>query len=48
MSQLNSFDSYDDPMVVFVVKPMIEEGGEVYILTNKILEDLFRINKNKY
>jgi methyl-accepting chemotaxis protein len=37
MSQLNSFESYDDPFVVFEVTPMTEEGGEVMTLTDKVL-----------
>ncbi|MBL4736004.1 MAG: SpoIIE family protein phosphatase [Flavobacteriales bacterium] len=39
MSQLNTFESYEDPMVVFMIKPMVE-GGEVDILASKILSDL--------
>jgi methyl-accepting chemotaxis protein len=37
MDQLNSFEKYDDPFVVFEVTPMVEEGGEVMMLTNRIL-----------
>lgn len=40
MSQLNSFESYDDPFVVFEVTPMTEEGGEVMMLTDKVLSKI--------
>jgi methyl-accepting chemotaxis protein len=40
MSQLNSFESYDDPFVVFEVTPMTEEGGEVMTLTDKVLSKI--------
>ncbi len=37
MSQLSTFESYDDPFVVFEVTPMTEEGGDVMVLTDEIL-----------
>ncbi len=40
MQSLNSFDSYDDPMVIFEINPMVEEGGEVIILSDNILKEL--------
>jgi PAS domain-containing protein/HAMP domain-containing protein len=40
MSQLNSFEAYDDPMVIFEIRPMVEEGGEVMVTTDKVLEML--------
>jgi methyl-accepting chemotaxis protein len=40
MAQLNSFESYDDPFVVFEVTPMTEEGGEVMTLTDKVLNKI--------
>ena len=39
MSDLSSFESYEDPMVVFIVKPMVE-NGEVDEQTNRILSNL--------
>jgi len=39
MSQLNSFESYEDPMVVFMLEPMVE-NGEVDEETTKILNRL--------
>ncbi|MBI4648803.1 MAG: HAMP domain-containing protein [Bacteroidia bacterium] len=40
MNQLSSFESYDDAMIVFELTPMVEEGGEVIIYTDKILTNL--------
>jgi methyl-accepting chemotaxis protein len=37
MEQLNSFEKYDDPFVVFEVTPMVEDGGEVMMLTQRAL-----------
>jgi methyl-accepting chemotaxis protein len=37
MGQLNSFEQYDDPFIVFEVNPMVEDGGEVMILTHRVL-----------
>jgi len=42
MEQLNSFENYDDPFVVFEVTPMVEDGGDVMMLTRRIL---FRIDE---
>ena len=39
MDQLNSMESYDDPMVVFMIQPMVE-NGEVDEQTNRILGNL--------
>ena len=40
MSQLSSFESYDDPFIVFEVTPMTEEGGEVMEMTERILDKI--------
>ncbi|MCK5822564.1 MAG: GAF domain-containing protein [Bacteroidales bacterium] len=40
MQSLNSFDSYDDPMIIFEINPKVEEGGEVITLTDNILKKL--------
>ncbi len=47
MNQLSTFESYDDPFVVFEVTPMTEEGGEVMTLTNRILEDIQKLKENQ-
>ncbi|MBN2349260.1 MAG: GAF domain-containing protein [Bacteroidales bacterium] len=40
MEQLSSFESYDDPFIVFEVTPMTEEGGDIMVLTQKILDQI--------
>jgi methyl-accepting chemotaxis protein len=47
MDQLNSFESYDDPFVVFEVTPMTEDGGEVMALTDKALKDIAELQKEQ-
>lgn len=42
MNQLVSFESYEDAMVMFMIRPMLE-GGEIDIETNAILKRLSRI-----
>lgn len=37
IEQLNTFESYDDPMVLFEVTPMVEESGEIMLSTNRII-----------
>ncbi|MBN2213737.1 MAG: GAF domain-containing protein [Bacteroidales bacterium] len=46
MDQLSDFESYDDPFIIFEVTPMTEEGGEVMVLTERILNqiEVLRIN----
>jgi methyl-accepting chemotaxis protein len=44
MEQLNSFENYDDPFVVFEVTPMVEDGGEVMMLTRRILLRIDELN----
>lgn len=39
MSQLNTFESYEDPMVVFMIRPMVE-GGQVEKIYNMIENEL--------
>ena len=40
MEQLNSFESYDDAFIWFEVTTMAEEGGEVMIITQNILDKI--------
>ncbi len=47
MSQLNSFDSYENIMVLFVIYPRVEEGGEVTVLTDRILDKLGALTKKQ-
>jgi len=50
MEQLNTFESYDDPMVVMVVRSEVEDGGEVIQLADAIISELASLvakhNKN--
>lgn len=45
MEQLNSFESYDDFMVLIEVNPMVEEGGEVITTTQNILDAIAKIKQ---
>jgi len=45
MSQLSTFESYDDPFVVFEVTPMTEEGGEVMNLTDRVLVEIGKLKE---
>jgi methyl-accepting chemotaxis protein len=47
MQQLSTFESYDDPFVVFEVTPMTEEGGEVMVLTQRILDQIDDLRKGQ-
>lgn len=40
MSKLTTWDDYEDPAIVWEVQPMVEETGEVMILSNEILQKL--------
>lgn len=46
MESLNSFESYEDPSVVFTINPMVLEGGELIEVTNSILQNLNQLEKN--
>ncbi|HEX2395289.1 MAG TPA: GAF domain-containing protein [Bacteroidales bacterium] len=45
MEQLNSLEKYDDTFIVFEVTPMTEEGGEVMVLTHRILAQIDKLRK---
>ncbi len=47
MDQLNSFEKYDDPFVIFEVTPMTEEGGDIMMLTNRILSQIDDLRKKQ-
>jgi methyl-accepting chemotaxis protein len=47
MQQLSTFESYDDPFVVFEVTPMTEEGGEVMVLTQRALDLIDKLRKSQ-
>lgn len=46
MDKLNSFESYDDFMVLIEVNPMVEEGGEVIITTQSILNAISELKQS--
>ena len=37
MSSLNSFEAYDDAMITFMVEPQVQEGGELIVLSDEII-----------
>ncbi len=43
MNSLNSFESYDDAMVLFEVEPLVQEGGNVILLSDKIIKEVEQI-----
>ena len=43
MGQLNSFESYDDIMVMFDVMPLVEEQGDIIVETNNAIDILDNI-----
>jgi methyl-accepting chemotaxis protein len=43
MSQLNSFESYDDALVIFEVTPLVEEGGVIMNLNDKVIQNLDKL-----
>lgn len=46
MGLLSSFESYDDPLTIFEVVPMVEEGGEIMVLTDSLISRLNIIVKH--
>ena len=47
MEQLNSLEKYDDTFIVFEVTPMTEEGGDVMVLTHRILAQIDILRKSQ-
>ncbi len=43
MEQLNSLEKYDDTFIVFEVTPMTEEGGDVMVLTHRVLAQIEKL-----
>jgi len=43
MKSLNSFESYEDAMILFEVEPQVQEGGEIVTLSDSIISDTERI-----
>ncbi|MBN1185090.1 MAG: hypothetical protein JXB49_22580 [Bacteroidales bacterium] len=47
MEGLSTFESYDDPMVIFEVMPMAEQDGETMVLTDNIIGQLDQLIKRQ-
>jgi methyl-accepting chemotaxis protein len=47
MSQLKDFASYDDALITFEIIPTVEEGGEIMVMTDRILIQLQQLLKNQ-
>ena len=43
MESLNSFEAYEDAMILFEVEPQVQEGGEVITLSDEIIADVEKI-----
>ena len=48
MIQFNTFESYEEAMIVFFIRPEVEEGGNVDIQTTAILDNLSDIIASQY
>ncbi len=46
-SQLNSFESYNEPQIRYLIRPMVENEGEVHIQTKRILYSLDQLIKRQ-
>lgn len=44
---LNSFESYNDPMLVFEVSPLMQEQGSITVSFNKVVEGLETLAKSQ-
>jgi len=47
MSKLKDFASYDDPLVIFDIIPLVEEGGLVMKLTDRTLSNLDQLRQKQ-
>lgn len=47
IEQLNDFESYDNPMILFMVTPMVEAGGDIENKTNDILKLLNELSEKQ-
>jgi methyl-accepting chemotaxis protein len=44
MGKLKDFTSYDDPLVMFEITPLVEDGGEVMVTTDSIFNSIKALN----
>lgn len=47
MDQLVGFESYDDPMILFMITPMVETGGDIEAATNEILDTVHELSSKQ-
>ncbi len=47
MQSLNSFEQYDNPMVILIIQPLVEDKGEVVELTDRVLLRLDKLVKSE-
>ncbi|MBN2166586.1 MAG: methyl-accepting chemotaxis protein [Marinilabiliaceae bacterium] len=47
MNDLNSFEAYEDAMITFMVEPMVQDGGEIVVLSDEIMGQIESLI-NKY
>jgi methyl-accepting chemotaxis protein len=43
MTDLSSFEAYEDAMITFVVEPQVQDGGELIVLSDEILGEITTI-----
>ena len=43
MNSLNSFEAYDDAMVLFEIEPLVQEGGDIILLSDEIIKKVEHI-----
>jgi PAS domain S-box-containing protein len=43
MGELSDFSSYDDPMILFEIRPMMEPGGTIVLLTTDVTDNLNKL-----
>lgn len=48
MNQLNSISAYDDPNVIFMVIPLVSDGGDIIRQTNSVLNRLQKLSDHQY
>lgn len=48
MEQLSTFDAYDDFMVLVTVQSMIEESGDITLVTSRILSELDELMRRQH
>ncbi|MEN8123040.1 MAG: methyl-accepting chemotaxis protein [Bacteroidota bacterium] len=46
MESLNSIENYEDPMVAFIINPMMMEDGELIVVTDDILKNIKELQKS--